>query len=171
MTTLDHAHHIIRRRGYAPHYTPANVAKFQPEMHEFMCEVLNVRLYPGRTGINSFTSSRQILDSIAGKASTECLTLFRHLMVDVVVSSSYGYRLGAVTKWAMDVEDPLSTAINDFPKRGILVMSSVGHPVMSLNFLQRSIVPGWAWRLVCRLPNVRWRQMCDSDKIMAEVCN
>ncbi|KXN88975.1 hypothetical protein AN958_06437 [Leucoagaricus sp. SymC.cos] len=134
MTTLDHAHHIIRRRGYAPHYTPASVAKFQPEMHESMCEVLNV------------------LDSVAGKASTECLTLFRHLMVDVVVSSSYGYRLGAVSKWAMDVEDPLSTAINDFPKRGIL----------------RSIVPGWAWKLVCRLPNARWRQMCDSDKIMAE---
>lgn len=42
-------------------------------------------------------------------------------MVDVGVSSSYGYRLGAVGKWAMDVEDPLSTAINDFPKRGILV--------------------------------------------------
>ena len=42
-------------------------------------------------------------------------------MVDVVASSSYGYRLGAVSKWAMDVEEPLSTAINDFPKRGILV--------------------------------------------------
>jgi len=42
-------------------------------------------------------------------------------MVDVVVSSSFGYRLGAVSKWAMDTEDPLSTAINDFPKRGILV--------------------------------------------------
>lgn len=42
-------------------------------------------------------------------------------MADIVVSSSFGYRLGAVGKWAMDVEDPLSTAINDFPKRGILV--------------------------------------------------
>ena len=51
----------------------------------------------------------------------DCLTVFRHLMVDAVVAFSYGYRLGAVTKFAMDVEDPLSTAINDFPKRGILV--------------------------------------------------
>ncbi|KAF5364054.1 hypothetical protein D9756_000128 [Leucocoprinus leucothites] len=134
MTTLDHAHHLTRRRGYAPHYTPANVAKFQPEMHESMCEVLSV------------------LDNIAGKASTECLALFRHLMVDVMVSSSYGYRLGAVTKWAMDVEDPLSTAINDFPKRGTF----------------RSIIPSWAWKLVCRFPNARWKQMCDSDKIMAQ---
>lgn len=56
-------------------------------------------------------------------------------MVDVVVSSSYGYRLGAVTKWAMDVEDPLSTAINDFPKRGILVLSFVRRPVMPLNHI------------------------------------
>ena len=48
-------------------------------------------------------------------------------MVDVLVPSSYGYRLGAVSKWAMDVEDPLSTAINDFPKRGILVRTIIVH--------------------------------------------
>ncbi|KAF8886937.1 cytochrome P450 [Infundibulicybe gibba] len=134
MTTLDHASHSVRRKGYAPHYTPTNVSRFQPEMHEVTLELINT------------------LENISGKTPLECLTLFRHLMVDVVVSSSYGYRLGAVSKWAMDVEDPLSTAINDFPKRGIL----------------RSIVPTWAWNLVCRIPNNRWRQMCDSDKIMAE---
>lgn len=61
------------------------------------------------------------LENISGKSPVECLALFRHLMVDVVVSSSFGYRLGAVGRWAMEVEDPLSTAINDFPKRGILV--------------------------------------------------
>lgn len=69
--------------------------------------------------------SIQILDNLSGKAPLECLTLFRHLMVDVVVQSSYGYRLGALSKWAMDVEDPLSTAINDFPKRGILVSNTL----------------------------------------------
>jgi hypothetical protein len=63
---------------------------------------------------------------MSGKAPLDCLAVFRHLMVDAVVSSSYGYRLGAVSKWAMDVEDPLSTAINDFPKRGILV-SIIGY--------------------------------------------
>jgi hypothetical protein len=42
-------------------------------------------------------------------------------MVDAVVSFSFGYHLGAVSKFAMDVGDHLSTAINDFPKRGILV--------------------------------------------------
>ncbi len=45
MTTLEHARHVIRRRGYAPHYTPTNVARFQPEMHEYMCEVLNVNFF------------------------------------------------------------------------------------------------------------------------------
>ncbi|KAF9023114.1 cytochrome P450 [Hymenopellis radicata] len=92
------------------------------------------------------------LDNMGGKTPLECLALFRNLMVDVGVSTSYGYRLGAVHKWALNSEDPLSTAIHDFPKRGIL----------------RSAVPTWAWNLICKIPNSRWRQMCDSDKIMAE---
>ncbi|PPQ73825.1 hypothetical protein CVT26_012140 [Gymnopilus dilepis] len=134
MTTLDHANHAIRRKSYAQHYTPSNVAQFQPEMQEFTFQLIHS------------------LEKLNGKSPVECLALFRHLMVDVVVSSLFGYRLGAVGRWAMDVEDPLSTAINDFPKRGIL----------------RSVVPAWAWNLVCRIPNKRWRQMCDSDQILAE---
>ena len=65
--------------------------------------------------------------NIAGNSSLERLALFRYLMVDVLVSSSYGYRLGAVSKQAMDVEDPLWTAINDFPKRSILVRPIIVH--------------------------------------------
>ena len=42
-------------------------------------------------------------------------------MADVVSASSFGYSIGAVSRWAVDVEDPLVTAIGDFPKRGILV--------------------------------------------------
>jgi len=34
---------------------------------------------------------------------------------------------------------------------------------------KRCTVPNWVWNLVSRIPNKRWRQMCDSDKIMAEV--
>ncbi|KAJ7590683.1 cytochrome P450 [Mycena floridula] len=134
MTTLDHASHSIRRKAYSPHYIPANLAKFQPEMHEPTLELVNT------------------LETVSGKTPLECLGLFRQLMVDVLVSSAYGYRLGAVSKWAMNAEDPLSTAINDFPKRGLL----------------RSSVPTWVWDLVCKIPNARWRQLCDSDKIMAE---
>lgn len=58
---------------------------------------------------------------MSGKTPIECLKVFRNLMVDVVVSTSYGYRLGAVHKWSLNTEDPLSTAIHDFPIRGILV--------------------------------------------------
>ncbi|PPQ92769.1 hypothetical protein CVT25_003878 [Psilocybe cyanescens] len=148
MTTLDHAIHSIRRKSYAQHYTPSNVAQFQPEMHEYTFQLIN---HDSISVICTYMRVKS-LENIGGKSPVECLALFRHLMVDVVVSSSFGYRLGAVGKWAMDVEDPLSTAINDFPKRGIL----------------RSIVPAWTWNLVCRIPNSRWRQMCDSDKILAE---
>lgn len=45
MTTLEHAPHSVRRKGYAPHYVPANLAKFQPEMHEPMLELVNVNFY------------------------------------------------------------------------------------------------------------------------------
>ncbi|KIK52693.1 hypothetical protein GYMLUDRAFT_64066 [Collybiopsis luxurians FD-317 M1] len=75
---------------------------------------------------------------IGGKTSIECLTLFRNLM-----------------KWSTDNEDPLSTAISDFPKRSIL----------------RSVVPTWVWNIVCRIPMARWRQLYYSDKIMAEFVN
>ena len=42
-------------------------------------------------------------------------------MLDVVVTTSYGYRLGAVRKYTSQFEDPLAVAVNDFPKRGLLV--------------------------------------------------
>ncbi|KAJ8517764.1 hypothetical protein ONZ45_g5122 [Pleurotus djamor] len=134
MTTLGHSAHSIRRKGYAPHYAPANLARFQPEMHDITHELIDT------------------LESLKGKSVLECLATFRHFMVDVVVMSSYGYRHGALRRWASGVEDVLSDAVGDFPKRGIL----------------RSAVPTWAWNLVCRIPNERWRKLCRSDKIMAE---
>ncbi|KAG6824957.1 hypothetical protein H0H92_005314 [Tricholoma furcatifolium] len=134
MTTLEHASHSIRRKGYAPHYIPSNVAQFQPEMHQVVLELVKT------------------VESMSGLEPLDCLSVFRHLMVDAVVSFSYGYRLGAVSKWAVGAEDPLSMAINDFPKRGII----------------RSTLPTWLWNLVTQIPNNRWRQMCDSDKTMAE---
>ncbi|TFK47010.1 cytochrome P450 [Heliocybe sulcata] len=134
MTTLEHARHVARRKGYASHYTTANLSLFQPEMHDFTLQLVN------------------ILENIGGNTALDCLTLFRQLMVDVVSASSFGYQPGALSKWTVDSEDSLSTAINDFPKRGIL----------------RSAVPTWAWKLVCSIPNKRLRQLCDSDKIMAE---
>ncbi|KAG6888517.1 hypothetical protein C0995_007760 [Termitomyces sp. Mi166 len=153
MTTLEHAAHSMRRKGYAPHYTPSNIAQFQPEMHEATLELVKVCSVTIAFCLSTHPLlDRKTLESMSGAEPLDCLSVFRHLMVDAVVSSSYGYRLGAVSKWAVSVEDPLSTAINDFPKRGII----------------RCILPSWLWNLISRIPNNRWRQMCDSDKIMAE---
>ncbi|KIP03779.1 hypothetical protein PHLGIDRAFT_77016 [Phlebiopsis gigantea 11061_1 CR5-6] len=132
MTTLPHAQHAARKKSYAPHYTPANLALFQPELHDLALKLSNVL---GHTS-----------------ASVDCLDLFRHLMVDVVACTVFGSRSGSLDNWASGVRDPLGVAVYDFPKRGIL----------------RSAVPTWAWNLVCRIPNARVREICNSDKIMAE---
>ena len=42
MTTLPHAPHVFRKKGYAPHYNPTNLAQFQPEIHQSALELLNV---------------------------------------------------------------------------------------------------------------------------------
>jgi cytochrome P450 len=42
MTTLPHASHAFRKKGYAPHYTPTNLAQFQPEMQQSALELVNV---------------------------------------------------------------------------------------------------------------------------------
>ncbi|KDQ63972.1 hypothetical protein JAAARDRAFT_214320 [Jaapia argillacea MUCL 33604] len=94
----------------------------------------------------------ETLGAISGRNPIECLALFRQMMVDVVCASSFGEEAGALARWAMDGECVLATAINDFPARGVL----------------RSVVPAWAWKLVCKIPNRRFRQLCDSDSIMAD---
>jgi hypothetical protein len=88
-------------------------------MREYTFEI--IRVGPDLPNFDSILKAHQALETMAGKTPVECLALFRHLMADVVISSCFGYRLGAVSRWAMDIEDPLSTAIKDFPKRGILV--------------------------------------------------
>nr|BAL05175.1 cytochrome P450 [Phanerodontia chrysosporium] len=132
MTTLPHAEHAIRKKAYAPHYTPANLALFQPELNDLALKL---------TDILSIRSS-----------SVDVLDLFRHLMVDVIACTVFGSRSGSLDNWNKGVRDPLSIAVYDFPKRGIM----------------RSAVPTWAWKLVCKVPNARFREMCNSDNIMAE---
>jgi hypothetical protein len=80
-----------------------------------------------------------------------------HLLVDVLVSSSFGYRLRAVSKWAMDVEDPLSTVT--------LETTSLNMAFTHLFLAQyRSNMDLFAGYLT-----IVWRQMCDSDKTLAKV--
>jgi hypothetical protein len=42
MTTLPHASHAFRKKGYALHYTPTSLAQFQPEIHQSALELVNV---------------------------------------------------------------------------------------------------------------------------------
>lgn len=63
----------------------------------------------------------QILNQGNGKKDFPCIRLFRHLMVDVVSVNCFGYRLGALKKFAVGEEEVLCTAVEDFPKRGVMV--------------------------------------------------
>ncbi|KAF7314170.1 hypothetical protein MKEN_00889200 [Mycena kentingensis (nom. inval.)] len=102
MTTLPHAQHSIRRKAYAPHYTPSNLAKLQPEIHETTSQMIDT------------------LNRLPGNTALDTLSLFRNVALDIVCASSFGFRLGAVNKWTVETEDSLSVAVSDFPKRGIL---------------------------------------------------
>ena len=66
----------------------------------------------------------QTLELAGGKQSFECLNLFRHLMVDIMSMTIYGFHHGALRDLALGIEDPLSTAVYDFPKRGLIVRFS-----------------------------------------------
>ena len=125
MTTLDHSSRAIRRKGYAPHYSTSNLTQFQPEMHDCTLELVNVNPIPRLSRYHTKLNRDQILEGMTSNTPIDCLTLFRHLMVDVFVASSYGYRMGALGRWAADVEDVLCTAIHGFPVRGIIVCAIV----------------------------------------------
>ena len=42
MTTLPHSQHLVRKKGYIPHYVQAHINLFQPEMHDSTCELVEV---------------------------------------------------------------------------------------------------------------------------------
>ncbi|KAI0750628.1 cytochrome P450 [Daedaleopsis nitida] len=131
MTTLPHSEHAARRKAYAPHYNLSHLTQFQPEITD---------------------SVIKILESEQGKTSVSCPEIFRHLMVDIISTTVFGSRPGALDNWSMGVRDALSQAVNDFPTRGIV----------------RSFIPTWAWKLVSHIPSEAWRRICNSDKTMAE---
>lgn len=98
----DAVSHAIRKRAYAPHYTPANLALYQPEIHEFTNDCMDkIRLYDGQKPF-------------------DCLVLFRRLLTDIIFISSYGSRIQSIKQWDVinNTADPSSgivTAINLFP--------------------------------------------------------
>ncbi|OCB88939.1 cytochrome P450 [Sanghuangporus baumii] len=126
MTTLDHSSHLLRKRGYASHYNPANLALFQPEIHSF---------------------TRGLVDLLSAAASSspmaiDTLLLFRHYFIDVNCMHLFDYSAGSLNAWSRNIlqggpPDELSRAISDFPKQGLLAVlvlhsSSVKRSKLSL---------------------------------------
>ncbi|KAG9002055.1 hypothetical protein FRB94_004147 [Tulasnella sp. JGI-2019a] len=139
MTTLEPIPHSIRKRAYAPHYTPANLILYQNEIHEFTNDCIDkMRIYDG-------------------KRPFDCLVLFRRLLTDIIFISSYGQRIQSVKQWDIinhttDLASNIVTAVNLFPMRGVF-LSIVGRPIFNLlNSLPFAII----------------RPFFDSDKIVAE---
>ena len=141
MTTLPHSPHVARKRGYAPHYSPANLASFQPEIHQYTFELIDVCLV-NNIWPNKMTDVPQILHRFSGRTALDSLVLFRQLMVDILSASSFGYRVGALSKWNIVNQDTLAMAIVDFPKRGILVvLPSICMCSSDLVMTPRSVAP------------------------------
>ena len=68
ITILEHALHAVRRKAYSPHYIPANIARFQPEIHEVTLELVSVRVLfhePMSTIIDIFVISRPLRTLLA----------------------------------------------------------------------------------------------------------
>ena len=63
----------------------------------------------------------QILTELDGKKPVDCLHIFRQMLVDIQMAISFGFHLGALDTWAKDCEHPLVMAVDDFPKRGVIV--------------------------------------------------
>lgn len=134
LTTLDNATHLVRKRAYKPHYVPANLLLYEPEIQEFTHDVLDK------------------LRQIGGKKPFDCLVLFSRLMTDVTFLTSYGERTESVKQWdVVDFkEDPageIIEAVHLFPLRGII----------------KAISPWPLWQLLTRLPFKLTRKVFDCD--------
>lgn len=101
MTTLDVAEHARTRNSYAAHYSPGNLVKSTRKMHG--------------------TVEKALKALERRKDEQDALVLFRHVMVDVVCDTLFGYQYGAVEKWDEGIVDELADAVADWPKRGIVV--------------------------------------------------
>ncbi|KAJ7735144.1 hypothetical protein B0H16DRAFT_1892298 [Mycena metata] len=57
----------------------------------------------------------KILHGLPAHTPLKILSLLRHLALDLIVSLSYGFRLGATRQWALEADEGLNVAIGDFP--------------------------------------------------------
>ena len=110
MTFLDAAAHGARRKAWGSHYTMGHLTKFQSDMQD---------------------ASRQLIEATAsfeGKRPIDCLVLFRHFTIEIIMVTMYDCRLNALKSWSAGKEVPICEAIGHFPLAITLVctcMSSI----------------------------------------------
>ena len=124
MTTLPHAEHAVRRKAYSTHYIPSNLALFQAELQDLCLKLVDVCAPQASCSQRANHVCFKILGGSSGSGPVDCLDLFRHLMVDIIGTTVFGRFPGSLDNWAKNIQDPLATAVYDFPKRGIMVILS-----------------------------------------------
>ncbi|KAJ6535342.1 cytochrome P450 [Mycena vulgaris] len=134
LTLLDNASHSARRRILGSHYSRANITRLQPEIQKVTLKLIDS------------------LEAVGGRLPVDCLDLLRNFMVDIVVFSTFGYDLGALQRWTINVPDHLSDAITDFPKMGIL----------------SSLFPTLVWKAASQFPHERWRRFTQTVPFLKE---
>ncbi|KAI5893316.1 cytochrome P450 [Schizophyllum commune H4-8] len=134
MTFLDAAAHGARRKTWGSHYTVGHLAKFQPDMQDAAHQLIEATA------------------SFGGKRPIDCLVLFRHFTIEIIMATMYGCRLNALKSWSAGVEVPICEAIGHFP----------------LAITLRGAVPDWLWKLACRIPHRGWQKICSSGNANLE---
>ncbi|KAJ7264650.1 cytochrome P450, partial [Mycena rebaudengoi] len=121
LTILDNAAHAARRKAVGSHYAAANVARMEPIIRKSTLEAIHH------------------LQAAQGQTAVDCLDLLRILMLDITAFSSFGYTIGGVRNWMLNIPSRLSVSIADFAKMTIL----------------SSICNTWVWRAICLVPHKR----------------
>ncbi|KAL1747456.1 cytochrome P450 [Schizophyllum fasciatum] len=136
MTILEHGPHSARRKAWASQYTINSLSKFQPDMRDAAQDLIST------------------ITAIEHERAVDCLVLFRHFTIEVIMSILYGCRLDTLKSWSTGVEDTICEAIGDFP----------------LQVTLRGAAPLWLWRLICKIPHRRWQKICMADTTLVEAC-
>ena len=169
MTILEHGPHSARRRSWASHYTMSTLLRFQPIMGNAARGLISVRI-PQCPPCGLLISVPQAVESVGGRRPVDCLILFRHFTIEVIMSILFGCHLDVLKDWSAGKEVAICEAIGDFP----LQVTLVSEPLISTIplthlFLKRGAVPSWVWYLACKIPHQKWQKIVTADTTVVEV--
>ena len=126
MTILEHGPHSAQRRSWASHYTISSLLKFQPVMGNAARCLISVRTEQNPPcALLIFVT--QAAESVGGRRPVDCLILFRHFTIEVIMSILFGCHLDVLKDWSAGKEVAICEAIGDFP----LQVTLVSEPLIS----------------------------------------